>query len=77
MIFSFVLANLIVAVVVANMEQAIKEDEKRIRLEMQRKLIEGTNQLPNQSASANEQNHTGHNIRNTLKFEKIEKISKG
>jgi hypothetical protein len=40
-ILAFVLTNLIVAVVVTNMEQALKEEEKKAKIKRQLKLIEG------------------------------------
>lgn len=45
-IFAFVLTNLIVAVVVTNMEQALKEEERKEKIKMQMKLIEGHSEIP-------------------------------
>ena len=45
-IFAFVLTNLIVAIVVTNMEKALKDYEKNAESELQMKLIEGSDQMP-------------------------------
>jgi len=45
-LFAFVLTNLIVAIVVTNMEKALKDYEKSVENEMQIKLIEGSDRLP-------------------------------
>ena len=67
-IFAFVLTNLIVAVVVTNMHQALTEDEKRTKDELynNKKLINGYSEIPKEPE----------NEINQLNIVEIEKFSK-